>query len=332
MIESLPESVVFGAKELLPEDWKGLAAQGPVRVFNPGLLREGEGWIFAYRVVAADGLRRIAMCRLDRALRVVEGSHVALTDHVRFRSGNDYPEIATRWFADPRLYRFGERVFVTWNSGWHEPRNYQFVQELDRTSLLPQGVPRELVLRGERQKLEKNWTFFRAGDERTNEYHAIYSITPHRVLAFSIAGDGDIEFEEVACVEWSASAYPACHGGLRGGAPPVLADGRFWTCCHSVHDAVNGYRYAAAVYSFEARHPFRPLAGPLRPLALARGIGGNRSYPRLNPAVGDVIYPCGAARDGARWLISHGINDELCAVSRLAHADLLDAMQPIASH
>jgi hypothetical protein len=191
------ECIVARAEELLPETWKTAAGNGPVRVFNPGLLRDGEGWLFAYRAVSPDGLRRIGLCRLDAKLRPIAGSQLPLTDHVRFRTDADYPEVVRAWFADPRLYRLGGRIFIYWNSGWHEPRNYQFVQELDPTTLLPRGSPRELLLRGERQKLEKNWTLFHAGDERKDEFHAIYSIVPHRVLAFSLAGDGDITFEEI---------------------------------------------------------------------------------------------------------------------------------------
>jgi hypothetical protein len=294
------------------------------------LLRDGDEWLFAYRVVGPDGLRRIAICRLDRALQVIDGSQFPFTDYVRFRKGEDYPEIARHWFADPRLYRLGTRMFIYWNSGWHEPRNYQFVQELEPATLMPRGSPREMLLQGERQKLEKNWTLFQTGDEPADEFHAVYSISPHRVLAFSIAGLGDVTFEEVACTEWSLREYPASHGGLRGGAPPVPADGQFWSFCHSVHDAPNGYRYAAAVYAFGARHPFSPSAAPIRPLELAAEFADERMHSRLNPAVGTVIYPCGAARDGARWLISHGINDELCAVSNLEHASVMAAVQPVA--
>src|SRR5436305_1165080 len=93
----------------------------------------------------------------------------------------------------------------------------------------------------------------------------------------------------------------------RGGAPPVRAGERFWSFCHSVHDGANGYRYVPAVYCFEAKPPFRPVAAPVRPLELAADFEGKRAFPRLNPAVDLVIYPCGAAQDGTRWLISHGI-------------------------
>jgi hypothetical protein len=316
--QSTNSCTVFATVELLPDAWQGFLAQGPVRAFNPALLRDGEGWLLAYRIVAADGMRRIGICRLDRSLRVIAGSALPLSDGIRFRTAVDYPPVVTHWFADPRLYRVGERVFLYWNSGWHEPRNYQFVHELDGRTLTPIGIARELLLRGERQKLEKNWTFFQPPGGA--DWFAVYSILPHRILGFSFAGESDIVFEPSNEVRWSILDYPAHHGGLRGGAPPFLAEGRFWTFCHSVHDGADGYRYLPAVYCFAAQYPFAPQTGPTRPLDWTLPDGGARRWPRLNPAVGPVIYPCGAAYDGTRWLITHGINDETCGLARLEMA------------
>ena len=313
MSDSNSEALIFRAEELLPATWRHFIGQGPLRAFNPGLLRDGDGWIFASRIVTPDGRRRISACRLDASFQLIGGSHAPLSDHVRFRPDGHYPEIATQWFADPRLYRFEGRLFVYWNSGWHEPRNYQFLQELDSATLLPRGHPRELLLAGERQKLEKNWTLFDAGG--SGSYFAVYSILPHRVLHFSLDGDGDILFSDAARGEWTLQGYPPAHGGLRGGAPPCLHDGAFWSFCHSVHDGVNGYRYAPAAYCFAPTHPFTPTAQPISPLAFAGADGDRRTHERLNPAVGEVIYPCGAAWDGTRWAVSHGVNDESCAIS-----------------
>lgn len=339
------DCVVYSGTELLPDSWCTTAGDGPVRTFNPGLLRDGTGWLLAYRIVAPDGLRRIGLCRLDANLRMVAGSAVPWSDWVQFRSDVDYPEVARHWFADPRLYRFGQRLFIYWNSGWHEPRNYQFVVELDPVTLRPVGPARELVLRGERRKLEKNWTFFEAmgttavGDGvggkgntesgRSETAFAVYSITPHRVLSFSYAGEGDIVFDEISTAEWSIDGYPPNHGGLRGGAPPCRIGDFFWCFCHTVHDGANGYRYLPAIYVFSAKVPFHPLAKPARPFILSNPFGEQRTYERLNTAVGEVIYPCGAACDGARWTISYGINDEYCALTTLAHADVAAAVTPL---
>lgn len=320
--------VVYSSRELLPDAWRETAAAGPVRMFNPGLLALGDSWLLAYRVVAADGLRRIGLTRLDRELRVIPGSQCPLSDGFRLRSNAPYPDVVRHWFADPRLYRFGERLFVYWNSGWHEPRNYQFLHELDPQTLRPIGHARELLLKsGPRQKLEKNWTLF-CGDSGVEGY-CVYSITPHRVLRFSLAGDGDIEFEDAAQTSWTLDGYPACHGGLRGGAPPQRAGSGYYSFCHSVHDGPTGYRYAAAVYRFAAEAPFAPTHRPLAPLELHNPFGETRVNPRLNPAVAEVIYPCGAAWDGRRWLVSHGINDEHCAISVLGHEAVERALVPV---
>ncbi len=320
-------TILFDSVALLPENWRKFAAEGPVRAFNPGLMRDGPGWIFAYRIVAADGLRRIALCRLDQHLRIVAGSQVSWSDYVRFRRDGNYPEPATTWFADPRLYRLGGKLWIHWNSGWHEPHNCQFLQELDATTLLPLAPPREMVLRGERRKLEKNWTCF---ETEAGEFRAVYSIFPHCILGFSVAGDADISFEPIASHEWSLAHYPACHGGLRGGAPPVFFEGELWSFCHSVHDGDDGYRYAPTAYAFSAKAPFAPTARPKAPLKFAGSFATTRAHARLNPAVGEVIYPCGAAHDAARWLVSHGINDESCAISIIRHEHVLASTERLA--
>jgi len=38
----------------------------------------------------------------------------------------------------------------------------------------------------------------------------------------------------------------------------------------------------------------------------------------------------GASHDGTRWWVSHGINDEHCALSTIEHADLLATVEPVA--
>lgn len=330
MSQPARECVVFEAGSLLPREWTQLASEGPVRTFNPGLLRDGPGWLLAYRIVGGDGLRRIGLCRLDRELRIVPGLQLPLSDQIRFRRPDSIVPVARQWFADPRLYRLGGRVFVYWNSGWHEPRNWQFLQELDPATLQPVGDARELVLKGmARQKLEKNWTFFEVG--QPGAFFAIYSVTPHQVLRFSLEGDDEIAFEPAASCEWAIEDYPASHGGLRGGAPPVLHDGEFWSFCHSVHDDAEGYRYAATAYRFARELPFTPTWRPTRPLNMTEAASLQRRYDRLNPAVGKVIYPCGAAHDGTRWLISHGINDEQCAVSLLPDDDVAEILRPVAA-
>ncbi len=296
-----------------------------MRIFNPGLLADGAGYVLACRVVLPDLIRRIAILRLCRALRVIPGSQSALSDQVRFSPRADLPDRARAWFADPRLFRLGGRIFVSWNSGWHDPANYQFLQELDARTLLPIGPPRELRLPSGRRPLEKNWTFFGDGP-----VHAVYSVAPHRVLRCSLDGDGPIDLSDCAVIEWEA-AYAREHGALRGGAPPQALGGRWYSFCHSILPSASpeGHRYVAAVYRFEARHPFAPTDGPARPLALPNPFGAHTVHERLTPAVGEVSYPSGAAFDNGSWTIGYGINDEHCAIARVPHDEVLAALRSV---
>lgn len=306
-------TVVFDNAQLLPETWRAAVNPGTVRAFNPAILRDGDGWLMAYRIVAEPALRRqIALCRLDRGFHVIEGTQTPFTDWIRFREPAELPEQARTWFADPRLYRLAGRLFVYWNSGWHEPRNYQFLQELDPKSLRPIDEPRELTLRGTRQKLEKNWTLFECGG-----LHAVYSVTPHRILTFTLEGSGPIEFVE----SWPPVANPGghaqLHGGLRGGAPPQRHEDHFYSFCHSIETGADGYRYVASAYRFAATPPFAPTDMPQSPLAIELPPSARRSLPKLNPAVGDVIYPAGAAFVDGHWIVSFGIDDERCGIAVL---------------
>lgn len=325
MSGSTGSTLFFEPEELLPAAWSGLAA-GPLHTFNPGIERSADGnWLLSYRVVGADGRRRIGICRLDRHYRLIPGTAAALSDGFVFRAPNSYPTVVLDWFADPRLLRLQDKLFVYWNSGWHEPRNHQFLHEIDEATLRPIGTARELVLAGaERRKLEKNWMLF----GQAGRTLAVYSAQPQRVLECDLGGSGDIPCREIANTDWAAPEYPACHGGLRGGAPPRLAGELFWSFCHTVHDGPEGYCYRPAVYAFHATPPYAPAATPVASLDLTRGPLPVRRHPRLNPAVDEVVYPCGAVRDGRDWVVSWGLNDERCAISILPQSLVEAAVVP----
>ena len=321
-----PDCRVFDTADLVPDAWRSDADSGPVWAFNPAIVRDGTDLIMAYRMILADQVRRLAICRLDANLQVVAGSPRAVSDRLRFDLGAGYPDVVHAWFADPRLYHWKGGLFLSWNSGWHDPVNHQFLHRLNPATFAPIGNPRELVLHGPRRRIEKNWMLFRAANGET---FCVYSITPHRVLHVAFDGGGPLLCSDATTVDFTLAAYPASHGGLRGGAPPVLHDGRYWSIAHSVHDGTAGYRYEAAAYCFAAEPPFAPLAEPVVPLPLAVGRRGVRSLPQLNPAVESVVYPCGAVLDGDTWLVSHGIDDERCAISRIRHADVCATLRPV---
>jgi predicted GH43/DUF377 family glycosyl hydrolase len=311
---------VFDGRSLLPDAWARLG-DGPLWAFNPGLLRLADGWLMAYRIVGGDGLRRIGLCRLSEDFQVVPSSRTPLSDLVTFTPGREVP----RWFADPRLVRLGGRVFVHWNTGWQEAGNSQFLQELDVDAMIAVGPSRELRLVGPRRPIEKNWMLFGDGP-----FFAVYSVDPHRILTFSLQGDGDIACLDVAETPL-AVPYAERFGELRGGAPPVRDGDGFVSVCHSVQAEEGGNVYRAAAYRFAASFPFEPTDLPSAPLGLTRGGMHRRRLPLLNPCNRHVVYPVGAAVDGDRWILSLGIEDERCAIVALSRGEVAATLQPVAA-
>jgi hypothetical protein len=214
------------------------------------------------------------------------------------------------------------RHWLYWNSGWQDPMNHQFVQEFDRSSLSPVGHPRELVLTGNRRALEKNWMFFEDDASR-----AVHSACPHRIMEASWASDDRVECSEIASTPWACGQFTAIYGELRGGAPPQRVGADYFSICHAVNGSPGAYKYVAAAYRFSASPPFAPNAGPRGPIDLPNPFGGTREHPKLNPAVGEVIYPCGAVLERRQWIISYGINDERCAIATISHDALLASLQ-----
>ena len=306
-----PDLRVFVPSELLPHRWANEFVQGPVRIFNPGLTRDRDGWIFAYRVVGPDMIRRIGVCRLDEQLKVVGGSPAPLSDQIEFDGGSDVSDRVRTWFADPRLIWLQGRLFCYWNSGWHEPQNEQFLVELNTSSLRPAGRARKLVLEGERRPLEKNWSFFQTG----SDCFASYAVAPHRVLSFSLEGSGNILFSDAYCSEWDASKFQDKFGELRGGAPPYLDRGHYHSFVHCLRGQAPGILYSASVFRFGMHPPFTPTGVPARLLELPNPFGAKRVSENLNPAVEQVEYPCGAILKDNNWFLSFGVNDEHAAIA-----------------
>jgi predicted GH43/DUF377 family glycosyl hydrolase len=324
MTESAPVFKLFEPGELILPEWQDWRKSGRVYHCNPSLLEDGSRWIFACRVIGPDLQRRVLLCRLDRTWEVIAGSHIAWSDQIRFPDPSLYPEQVGVWFADPRLFRIGRRLFIYWNSGWHEPQNHQFIQELDPASLAGLGPPRELVLVGRRRKIEKNWMIF--GQDQA---FAVYSPEPHRLLTADLSGQGPVPCRFLDGAESAESDESDRLSVLRGGAPPRRFGPHYYSFCHSIEETEGGYAYLPAVYRFDASDPRQLTALSKGPLPLPNPLGDRREHPPLNPAIYRVIYPSGAVPVHGDWCISYGINDERCAICRLPHEQILKFLRPM---
>lgn len=327
-------TTILDSARLMPETWTDRPGER-CHVFNPAIVTIRGRLILAYRVVTADGVRRVAVCELDAAsLQPKSETIVPLSDLM---------QDGAQWRADPRFCTFGERLFIHYNDGWRIP-NQIYLQELDPDRLVPRGTARPLVLEGPRSPVEKNWLPF----EHDGELLAVYRIAPHTILHVELAGAGDeVSCRRLAETAWNSTPYAKRFGEPRGGTPPVEVDGIYYSFFHSAYPADflrrsmgplrrymprNSMRYAAGFYGFSATSPFQPvLFTPTPVLRPARSLP-RRRLPPLNPCVKDGVYPSGAVWSGGTWIIAYGARDELCCIGTLSHASLLKASRRIATN
>lgn len=232
------------------------------------------------------------------------------------------PSYPNEHFEDPRaLYHNGH----TWVSGtnfvWH-PRfsgSHQILVQVDQNWRLIRRYDPDFGGNGPalytNQRWQKNWVWFFHEDQ----LHMVYYANPHHVVRF------DKDARPVQ--EWN-TANPGLrydYGELRGGTPPTLVDGEYWTFFHSSVDWCprGGKRYHMGAYSFEGRPPFRLLRYTPRPLL----SGSDRD--RNSPDKPLVVFPCGAIIRNGKWLVSFGVNDLDSAFIRIPHEDLIKQTTPL---
>jgi hypothetical protein len=315
---------------LVPAAWDKISVDG-FHNFNPALISDGNGgFVMAYRFIAeSDLVRRIAICRLDSQMNVVQGSAVGLSDLIEFAD----PEADSRsreWFADPRLFNLQGKTWMVWNDGNRSEGNHQFMVELDITSeLKPAGPAREIVLKGSRRKNEKNWAFF----EAQGKVWVVYSITPHIILSADLNAVSQVVCQKEVTVDWN-SRYSSHFGALRGGAQPVQVGNKFVNLVHSSFNMPEGREYVAATYEFSAEHPFAPV----RELPIPVNFGlprqsesGNLKENKLNPTTSEVVYPTGLVISGEQVWISAGIDDSEMTLVQGTLKDLHSGMVPARS-
>jgi predicted GH43/DUF377 family glycosyl hydrolase len=318
--------------DVLPPEWRNDLAVVPVtpagepNIFNPAITRHpSDNFVLAYRLVGADGCRRIGLCRLDGSLAPMTGSAVPFTDLVQIEGGAEYASQAGQWFADPRLIWWQDRLYLHWNSGSHRPANDQFLQQVDVQSLRPIGPAFTLERADGRRPIEKNWSLF----EHDGVLHAFYSLCPAVVLSLSKVTPLSLVFSKAASTPWDSFAYTNRFGALRGGAPPLRVGHRLYIFFHSASRKILRFRYTAGLLVTNATPPFQPLFWTPAPIPLKNPFGQRFEKTPLNANVAEVIYPAGSVCDDGALIVSYGINDEHAAVARLDLAATEQRMIPV---
>ncbi len=165
------------------------------------------------------------------------------------------------------------------------------------------------------RKNQKNWLwFFHDGLP-----HMVYWTRPHTIVQFN----GRMEPVQSYVTQESSQEWN--FGEPRGGTPPVLISGEYWSFFHSSLPWRGKLRhYHMGAYCFESKPPFRITRMTPRPL-----LSGSQKDPwaEKKPM---VVFPCGAVFKDGKWTVSMGINDLCSAWIEIPMDQLIKLMQPTA--
>lgn len=281
-------------------DHRSLWPSVPGMRFNPSILADGDGYLFAAR----NGWRGsdIYVGRLDAAFRPVgEPARLAL----RHRDANYGRE-------DPRLFWHAGKPhlsFIGVVGGRRIRHTNQLFARLSRDGRRVEDVfhPRYPG----RRLWEKNWQLF----DHNNDLYAVYSIAPHRVLRVR-SNDAELAFEAPFPAPWRG-------GELRGGAAPVRVGDEWYSFFHDRVE-LGGHRvYRTGLYCFSARPPFQPTRYIPEPILTA----DTATKPADQYA--SVVFAGGAVRAGDSWVVAHGVHDRYSELHAFDAADLERRLVPV---
>jgi hypothetical protein len=81
------------------------------------------------------------------------------------------------WIGDARLFLYGGRLHLFFDTGHSETPNRIFIAELQKDKVLLISIKEVIKIDG-RNPIEKNWNFFCEG----NDLYAIYTHQPFTIL------------------------------------------------------------------------------------------------------------------------------------------------------
>jgi len=226
---------------------------------------------------------KLGLCLLDDNLQPIRSTNVLLNLH------SDLRKYAKGFHVeDPRLFIFNDELYLSYCDG------YQMGQAKINSETL-QATESFYIYKPNKDRTEKNWTFF----EYENELYSVYQIFPHTILKMN-GQEWKTAHETRFPHEWK-------WGILRGGTSPVLVGEHYLSFFHSSLDMPTKERqYFIGAYMFENKPPFNVTHISKQPIIAGEKI--NINIPRLDSRI-YVVFPGGQIRTQNTWEVFFGNND-----------------------
>lgn len=274
-----------------PEIWRipndGLGGRPDAFRFNGGaIMFAGRLWM-AYRTGWAGA--QVHLSELDPNTWAVK--RTATLSRLRHRLANYGRE-------DPRLFVHNNALHVAYVGVEQAPGVFKtnvLYARLNHETLRAERVYAPRCPDAPEAMWQKNWSFFSSG----GKLYFIYQIRPH--IVYEVDGERIVNrFQTLNSLPWSG-------GYLRGGASPVLHEGKFYHWFHGAHDLGPAWptrKYNVGVYTFDPEPPFT-----IRDLTPAPVYEANEAT-RPSGQYCSVVFPCGAFLNGSgEWVVTNGVHD-----------------------
>jgi predicted GH43/DUF377 family glycosyl hydrolase len=300
----------------------GKAEKPGINYFNPGLVHRPDGlWLVVRR---SKDWPRLTFGLNDLMAFKLEGDHIPVMG-VKIRVP---PMLNGEHYEDPRAVFHNGSTWVsccnfvvyqktpqhqTW-TGAHQlllqcNEHWNTVKRIDPIYGKNGGSP------GTQLGDEKNWVWFFPNDRP----HLIYMTQPHTVVPMGPFLDSKQAYVTNEINPLWTSGMP------RGGTPPILVDGEYWSFFHSSTPWIGKKRrYHMGVYAFQSQPPYRITRMSSMPL-----LSGSKQdkWFEGKPL---VVFPNGAVIKDGLWTVVFGVNDLQCGWIDIPHADLLQIVRPVA--
>ena len=272
---------------------------------NGGVLRYREKLILIYR--KNWGNSDIHLAELDENYSPIRDVQLPIR---KLTNKNRYGD------EDPRPFIFNDQLWFIANgfAGWSNPTVTSIqVARVELDGALPEhywlDYPR-------RRQMEKNWGPF----ECEGRLKAVYQADPRHIVV-SLFPDATSKRSVVDTCEASGISIPQL-GLIRGGAPPILHNGEYYSFCHTCYnkdrETSRSNNYTQGLYTFSNREPHKPLRYLPFPLIAPDGdgnyasLGGNKR----------VVFPCAAFFENGQWVISGGWCDQQIFAAKFDAAEI----------
>jgi predicted GH43/DUF377 family glycosyl hydrolase len=308
------------------------------KVFNAGVIKEGDGFVFATRKRAESRLKGL----WDRHVCKINSKGIAIgeLDHTfsqkggatYYRDGEQVEGLDVQ-YIDPRLVRVGEDIYMVYCRQINRPTRALSEACLHLAKLVNEGglwkvaTDKKLIFDGAEEfyqkglvqkGFEKNWMPF----SENGRLYFIYLMEPEHVVL-----ESNLETGQLQICSRTENPFKKEVNAPRGSSPAVFDEelGQWITCYHYVFPTtrkitgkqVDAYFFGAYTFSKEAPYTIlRRTPGPLM---------GDGLYNNFHK----IIFPTSLVRDGEDYLIFYGDDDVKNKVARISRKELIASMKEV---